>query len=107
MSSTAADSFNFDVSIISKKLATVGVSAEAGVYANLYGFFLYELKYAEGEDGELTDPEEPCSGDGGTEPAGSVQEDEPAAGQSGTQTTLLSALRKYMLAPSVIRELAL
>ena len=40
---------SFDVSIISKKLATVGVSAEAGVYANLYGYFLYELKYAEGE----------------------------------------------------------
>ena len=35
-------------SLIHKKVAGVGVSAEVGAYIELYGYFAYELYYEEG-----------------------------------------------------------
>ena len=37
----------FGLSVISEDLAAVGVSAEAGAYVKLYGYFFYELTYTE------------------------------------------------------------
>lgn len=49
-------------SLIHKKVAGVGISAEAGAYIELYGYFFYKLHYLEGSEGDADKRESQAGG---------------------------------------------
>lgn len=49
-------------SLIHKKVAGVGISAEAGAYIELYGYFFYKLHYLEGSEGNADKRESQAGG---------------------------------------------